>query len=119
MHAILRIDIALLLGRIGNEVLVLHGGGKGIAQHLQAVSRQIRWRHERPPDALPGIEKLERLFLVGIVAEVDDEWSTVKVDRWLGATVEQHIDLLAGDPVRPLADHTVKALTDTVDLVAL
>src|SRR5215813_3203854 len=33
--AILWLDIELLLGRVGNEVLVLHGGVEGIAQHLQ------------------------------------------------------------------------------------
>src|SRR5215467_731095 len=119
MRAVLGLDIELLFARIGDEILVLHGCVEGVAQHLQPVRRQVRWCHERPPDALSGIEEFERLLLLRTAREVDNVWRAVEVDGRHGAAVEQHVDLLAGDPVRALADDAVEALADAVDLVAL
>ena len=36
-------------------------GLEGVAQHFQPVRRQVRRRHERAADALPGIEEFEQL----------------------------------------------------------
>src|SRR5262245_17216695 len=119
MLAVLRFDVELLFAGVGDEILVLHGGAESVTQHLQPVCRQVRRRHEWPADALPGIEELQRLLLLGVAREVDNVWRPVKIDRWFDAAIKQYVDLLGGDPVRALADDAVEALADAVDLVAL
>src|SRR5437899_11678289 len=89
MLAVLRLDVELLFGRIGDEILVLHGGAEGVTQHLQPVCRQARRGYERPADPLSGVKKLQRLPLLGVARLIDNERGAMEVDRRLGAAIEQ------------------------------
>ena len=74
---------------------------------------------ERPADALPRIEKLDRLAVILGLGEVVDEGYVH--DRWVRvhAALEQHVDGFARNPVGPLASDAFEALAITLDLAAL
>ena len=56
--------------------------------------RHVGRRHERPADALPGIEELDRLLLLGVAREVEHERHILEVGIGRGAALEQDRDLL-------------------------
>src|SRR5262249_31006894 len=65
------------------------------------------------------IQEFYRLLLIRIAGEIHDKGNALQRRIWFCAALKQHIDLPGVDPVGPLSDHAVEALTDAIDLVAL
>ena len=112
-------DVELQLLGVRDELGVLHGGGKGRAHRLGDGRRHVGRRDERPSDALAGIEELERLLVLGVLDQVEQERRVLDLGVRLGAGLEQHIDDALVEPVRALAVGAVIALADAVDLAAV
>ena len=69
--AVLGLEIELRFLGLRDESRIGHGGLEGVAQHFEPVRRQVRWRDERAPDTLTGIEEFERLSLLAGECEIE------------------------------------------------
>src|SRR5207248_9158850 len=54
----------------------------------------------------------------GGARQIQDEGDALKGRVGLYAALEEYIDFLGGDPIRPLADHAIEAFANAVDFSA-
>lgn len=112
LRAILRMDVELHLLRLCDEIGVLHGRGKGGPHHLGDGGRHVGRRDERTADALAGVEEFERLLVLGVLDQVEQERRVLDLGVGLGAGLEQNVDNPLVEPVRVLGVGAVVALAE-------
>ena len=112
-----RVDAQSLLADVLRKRRIFDGRVEGIAQHLQALRRQIGRRQERTAEALAGIEQAERPVLLVVAGAIEDEGRVL--EQAFGATVQQDFCLAGREPLGALAGNAVEAVAAAFDLAPL